>query len=133
MESIGFVWSVRKTYRHEHYDPKDVGESEENTKESALDDSSPPLKKKLKTEDGEKVEEEPAPTNVEVQQVEVTKAEEVQSVLAEALKYKKGPTLVHVEVIKEENVFPMIPPGATYDDMVLEAPTEKMEKPKGST
>ncbi|MFC1568798.1 hypothetical protein ACFL4L_01060 [bacterium] len=37
------------------------------------------------------------------------------------------------KIIKEGNVFPMIPAGAGYDKMILTPPTEKLEKPKGST
>jgi acetolactate synthase-1/2/3 large subunit len=58
---------------------------------------------------------------------------QTESVLKEALAYNDGPCLIHAEVIKEDNVFPMIPPGATYHEMILEAPTHKLEKPKGST
>ena len=41
--------------------------------------------------------------------------------------------LINQEVIKQDNVFPMIPAGGTTSDMILEAPKHKMEKPKGST
>jgi len=58
---------------------------------------------------------------------------DVENVLKAALAYNAGPCLIHAEVIKEDNVFPMIPPGATYHEMILEAPTGKLEKPKGST
>jgi acetolactate synthase-1/2/3 large subunit len=36
-------------------------------------------------------------------------------------------------VEKEDNVFPMIPAGASLRDMLIERPTHKMEKPQGST
>ena len=54
--------------------------------------------------------------------------------LAEALKYK-GPALIHAEVIKEDNVFPMIPAGKSAYQMIIEPPSkdQKLEKPTGST
>ncbi len=49
-----------------------------------------------------------------------------------ALKHK-GPVLIEAEVEKEENVFPMIPAGGTYDQMIIEPPKKKLDKPEGST
>jgi acetolactate synthase I/II/III large subunit len=54
-------------------------------------------------------------------------------VLERALAYNDGPCIIHAEVEKEDNVFPMIPAGASYEEMVLEPPRHKMEKPVGST
>lgn len=53
-------------------------------------------------------------------------------VLTEAIHYK-GPCVIHAEVIKEDNVFPMIPAGKSAYHMIIEAPKTKMEKPPGST
>ncbi len=53
--------------------------------------------------------------------------------LEKALAYHDGPCIIDAEVEKEDNVFPMIPAGATYAEMVLEPPTKKMAKPVGST
>lgn len=53
-------------------------------------------------------------------------------VLAEAMAYK-GPALIHAEVIKEGNVFPMVPAGKSAHHMIIEPPKTKMEKPTGST
>lgn len=53
-------------------------------------------------------------------------------VLKEAVNYK-GPCVIHAEVIKEDNVFPMVPAGKSAFHMIIEAPTEKLEKPTGST
>lgn len=53
-------------------------------------------------------------------------------VLAEAMAHK-GPALIHAEVTKEGNVFPMIPAGKSAYHMIIEAPRTKMEKPTGST
>ncbi|MBN1782171.1 biosynthetic-type acetolactate synthase large subunit [bacterium] len=63
----------------------------------------------------------------------LTRVEDVESVIKEALAYNEGPCIVHAKIIKEANVFPMIPAGAGYDKMLLSPPTEKLEKPKGST
>jgi acetolactate synthase-1/2/3 large subunit len=54
-------------------------------------------------------------------------------VLERALAFNDGPCIIHAEVEKEDNVFPMIPAGASYEEMVLEPPKHKMEKPVGST
>jgi acetolactate synthase-1/2/3 large subunit len=54
-------------------------------------------------------------------------------VLEKALAYNDGPCIIEAEVEKEDNVFPMIPAGASYEEMVLEPPRHKMEKPVGST
>ena len=54
-------------------------------------------------------------------------------VLERALAYNDGPCIIEAEVEKEDNVFPMIPAGASYEEMVLEPPKHKMEKPVGST
>ena len=40
---------------------------------------------------------------------------------------------LEAEVVKEDNVFPMIPAGAAIKDMIIEKPKVKMEKPSGST
>ncbi len=54
------------------------------------------------------------------------------SVMKEAMEYP-GPCVIHAEVIKEDNVFPMIPAGKSAHHMIVEKPTVKMEKPSGST
>jgi acetolactate synthase-1/2/3 large subunit len=45
----------------------------------------------------------------------------------------RGPVVLVAEVVKEDNVFPMIPAGAPIANMIIEAPKERMEKPVGST
>lgn len=55
----------------------------------------------------------------------VNSVKDTKKVLQEALAYTEGPSLVHAEVIKELNVFPMIPAGGSYNDMIFEAPQEK--------
>lgn len=54
-------------------------------------------------------------------------------ILKKALDYNEGPCLIHVECEKEGNVYPMIPAGAPYSSMLVEAPKVKLEKPTGST
>lgn len=58
---------------------------------------------------------------------------DVERVLQQALEYNDGPCLIEAECIKTENVFPMIPAGAALEDMLIEPPKHKMEKPVGST
>lgn len=58
---------------------------------------------------------------------------EVDSVLQQAIDYREGPCVVEATVVKEDNVFPMIPAGAPYSAMLTERPLNKLEKPKGST
>lgn len=64
--------------------------------------------------------------------VHINKASHVKERLKEALDFK-GPVVIHAEVMKEDNVFPMIPAGKSAYEMIIEKPTEKMEKPTGST
>jgi acetolactate synthase-1/2/3 large subunit len=58
---------------------------------------------------------------------------DVKRVVQNALNYNDGPCLINCEVEKTDNVFPMIPAGAAIEDMLIEPPTRKMEKPTGST
>jgi acetolactate synthase-1/2/3 large subunit len=58
---------------------------------------------------------------------------DVSKTLAAALAYNDGPCIIEAEVEKEDNVFPMIPAGSSYSEMVLEAPKKAMAKPVGST
>ena len=62
----------------------------------------------------------------------ISKVDECKSVLEQAMKHP-GPALIHAEVIKEGNVFPMVPAGKSAYHMIIEAPKTKMEKPTGST
>jgi acetolactate synthase-1/2/3 large subunit len=57
---------------------------------------------------------------------------DVDKVVGQALDHP-GPVLVNCEVVKTDNVYPMIPAGRPYTDMLTSAPTEKLEKPVGST
>jgi len=58
---------------------------------------------------------------------------DVDRVLAEAHAWDKGPCVVVAEVVKEDNVFPMIPAGASLSEMLIEKPKHRLEKPQGST
>ncbi|MFP4151736.1 MAG: biosynthetic-type acetolactate synthase large subunit [Alkalispirochaeta sp.] len=58
---------------------------------------------------------------------------DVKKVISAALVYNEGPCLIDVEVAKEDNVYPMIPSGAGYSEMLTEPPKRKLEKPVGST
>jgi len=65
--------------------------------------------------------------------INIEKSGEVSDKVAEALNYNDGPVLVNCEVVKTDNVYPMIPAGRGYQDMLVSAPTTKLEKPVGST
>jgi len=63
----------------------------------------------------------------------IHKVDHVKEVLEEAMKYNAGPCVIHAEVIKEDNVFPMVPAGKSAYHMIIEPPKTKLEKPTGST
>ena len=63
----------------------------------------------------------------------VTRAGDVDKAIQWAMAYNDGPCLIEAEVVKEDNVFPMIPAGAPLSGMIVEKPKVKMEKPTGST
>ncbi len=56
--------------------------------------------------------------------IKISDVKDVQSKVKEALEYK-GPILVHCEVRKEYNVFPMIPAGKSAYHMIIEPPKPK--------
>ncbi|MCH7919649.1 MAG: biosynthetic-type acetolactate synthase large subunit [Planctomycetes bacterium] len=58
---------------------------------------------------------------------------DVRKILRRALDYQEGPCVVNCEVEKADNVFPMIPAGKRLEDMLIERPDTKMDKPTGST
>ncbi|RAP29298.1 biosynthetic-type acetolactate synthase large subunit [Candidatus Marinamargulisbacteria bacterium SCGC AG-343-D04] len=58
---------------------------------------------------------------------------DVKKVLQRALDYNEGPCVIHAEVVKQDNVFPMVPAGGSAEEMIIKRPTKKMDKPKGST
>ena len=63
----------------------------------------------------------------------VKRAGDVDKVIKWAMAYNEGPCLVEAEVVKEDNVFPMIPAGAALKDMMIERPKHRLDKPQGST
>ena len=63
----------------------------------------------------------------------VKRAGDVDKAIKWAMAYNDGPCLIEAEVVKEDNVFPMIPAGAPLSGMIIEKPKAKMEKPTGST
>jgi acetolactate synthase I/II/III large subunit len=60
-------------------------------------------------------------------------AENVENVLTAALAYQEGPCVIHAEVAKEDNVYPMVPAGMSLDNMIIDPPTVQLEMPEGST
>lgn len=52
----------------------------------------------------------------------IKRSADVKRIIRNALEYDEGPCLIDVEVEKEENVYPMIPAGASMADMILEPP-----------
>ncbi|TDJ15147.1 MAG: biosynthetic-type acetolactate synthase large subunit [Deltaproteobacteria bacterium] len=63
----------------------------------------------------------------------IRRSADVDRILKEAHDYDDGPCVVVAEVVKEDNVFPMIPAGAAVSEMIIEAPKTRLEKPTGST
>ncbi len=63
----------------------------------------------------------------------VKRAGDVDKAIKWAMAHNDGPCMVEAEVVKEDNVFPMIPAGAPLSGMIVEKPKQKMEKPTGST
>jgi acetolactate synthase-1/2/3 large subunit len=64
-----------------------------------------------------------------VKALRIRRPADVDRILQEAHAYQDGPCVVAAEVVKEDNVFPMIPAGASISEM----PKRKLEKPEGST
>ena len=62
----------------------------------------------------------------------INKVDHCEHVMKQAMEYK-GPCVIDAEVIKEDNVYPMVPAGKSALHMITEKPTVKMEKPSGST
>ena len=58
---------------------------------------------------------------------------DIRKILKRAMEHQDGPCVINVECVKSENVYPMVPAGRPVEDMILEAPKTKMEKPTGST
>jgi acetolactate synthase-1/2/3 large subunit len=63
----------------------------------------------------------------------IKRSADVDRILQAAHDYDEGPCVVVAEVVKEDNVFPMIPAGAAVSEMIIEPPRSRLEKPTGST
>ncbi len=63
----------------------------------------------------------------------IRRAGDVNRILKQAQAYDAGPCVVVAEVVKEDNVFPMIPAGAPVSGMIIDPPRRKLPKPTGST
>ena len=68
-----------------------------------------------------------------VKGINITEQKDVADQIKEALEYNDGPVVVNVEVIKSDNVYPMIPAGMRLEDMLVGPVEHKLEKPTGST
>ncbi|HTO07828.1 MAG TPA: biosynthetic-type acetolactate synthase large subunit [Myxococcota bacterium] len=68
-----------------------------------------------------------------VKGLRIRRPADVDRILREAHQYDAGPCVVVAEVVKEDNVFPMIPAGASIAEMLIEKPKHRLEKPTGST
>ena len=56
---------------------------------------------------------------------------DIDRILLQAHEYNEGPCVVVAEVVKEDNVFPMIPSGAPLSAMIIEKPKHALDKPTG--
>jgi acetolactate synthase I/II/III large subunit len=65
--------------------------------------------------------------------INISSESEVEAGIIAALAINNLPVIVNVEVVKTQNVFPMIPPGAPLEDMIVDPPTVQLAKPTGST
>ncbi|HEU4914449.1 MAG TPA: biosynthetic-type acetolactate synthase large subunit [Candidatus Saccharimonadales bacterium] len=65
--------------------------------------------------------------------IQIDRPGDVEDKLREAMDVRDKPVLINAEVIKTENVFPMVPAGAPLTDMIISPPTTKLAKPTGST
>lgn len=65
--------------------------------------------------------------------ININSVEESPAKLAEAFAINDRPVLINAEVIKAQNVFPMVPPGSPLSSMVIKPPKEQLDKPVGST
>jgi acetolactate synthase I/II/III large subunit len=68
-----------------------------------------------------------------VKGLRIRRPADVDRVLREAQQHDTGPCVVVAEVVKEDNVFPMIPAGASIAEMLIEKPKHRLDKPAGST
>ena len=55
----------------------------------------------------------------------VKRSSDVRKTLKAALDWNEGPCIIEAVVEQHDNVFPMVPAGATLDEMIIEAPRSK--------
>jgi len=58
---------------------------------------------------------------------------DVDEKLTEILSISDGPVVVDAQVVKTENVFPMVPPGGPLSATITAPPSTQLDKPTGST
>lgn len=65
----------------------------------------------------------------------IKRAADIRKVLQQAMDYNDGPCVIDAMVEKTDNLFPMIPPGAALEDMIIDEPKpgQKLDRPTGST
>ena len=68
-----------------------------------------------------------------IKAINIEQPDEADDRIAEALAYSDGPILINCEVVKTDNVYPMIPAGRGYSHMLIGPPLTQLEKPVGST
>ena len=56
---------------------------------------------------------------------------DVRKILTRALEYNDGPCIINAEVIKEDNVFPMIPAGKPIEEMIIDPPKKQARSAEG--
>lgn len=63
------------------------------------------------------------------------RAADIRKILQRAMDYNEGPCVIDAMVEKTDNLFPMIPPGAALEDMIIDEPKagQKLARPTGST
>ena len=52
----------------------------------------------------------------------VKRSSDVRKTLKAAMEWNEGPCIIEAVVEQHDNVFPMVPAGATLDEMIIEAP-----------
>ena len=67
-----------------------------------------------------------------IQGYHIRRTADIDKILTRAFDHE-GPVVIHCHCEKEDNVFPMIPAGASLEEMLIEAPRHKLAKPTGST
>ena len=62
-----------------------------------------------------------------IQAIKVDNAEDYKKAVEKA-SYTPGPFMIHAQVLKEDNVYPMVPPGASLSETLYYPKTEKVKK-----